>query len=309
MSGFNPNHKVVVISGANRGLGYEFTRQLIENETPPSDLLTEKNFCTEYTVVALTRKNDPKHWASLQEKTTSTRHLLPFECDVTNINQIKALVEMLTHKFNRVDIFISNAGIIEEHLGSSIELITDFSQDTIGLYNTNTIAPIVVTNHLMPLLENARKSMDSLVGGGSGQLPTEVETVPPTTYDTTIDPGVDLKNIDPNVKTPQYVQCLYVSSIMGSIDFINMPVAPTYRASKAALNMYVRALSFKYPKINFLPIHPGWVATDMGSRGGRTPPVVPVDSITGMFKQMNKYCNEQDNAMHLYSFDDQIIPW
>jgi len=282
MSGFNPNHKVVVISGANRGLGYEFTRQLIENETPPSDLLTEKNFCTEYTVVALTRKNDPKHWASLQEKTTSTRHLLPFECDITNLDQIKSLVEMLTNKYNRVDIFISNAGIMEDNFASSVEVITDFSQDTMDIFKTNSIAPVVVTNHLMPLLENARKSMESLV---------------------------DIKNIDPNVKTPQYVQCLYVSSLMGSIECVNIPYAPTYRASKTALNMYVRALSFKYPKINFLPIHPGWVATDMGSRGGHTPPVVPVDSITGMFKQMNKYCNEQDNAMHLYSFDDQIISW
>jgi NAD(P)-dependent dehydrogenase (short-subunit alcohol dehydrogenase family) len=189
---------------------------------------------------------------------------------------------MLTKNYNRVDIFISNAGIMEDNFESSVEVITDFSQETMDIFKTNSVAPVVVTNHLMPLLENARKSMDSLV---------------------------DLKNIDPNVKTPQYVQCLYVSSLMGSIEYINIPYAPTYRASKTALNMYVRALAFRYPKINFLPIHPGWVATDMGSRGGHTPPVVPVDSITGMFKQMNLYCNEQDNAMHLYSFDDQIIPW
>lgn len=57
---------------------------------------------------------------------------------------------------------------------------------------------------------------------------------------------------------------IFISSVMGSIAETQGSNVWTYRASKAALNMAVKAASFDYPKATMAVMHPGWVRTDMG---------------------------------------------
>jgi NAD(P)-dependent dehydrogenase (short-subunit alcohol dehydrogenase family) len=59
---------------------------------------------------------------------------------------------------------------------------------------------------------------------------------------------------------------IFISSIMGSIAETQGSSVWTYRVSKAALNMAVRAASFDYPKATMVAMHPGWVRTDMGGQ-------------------------------------------
>jgi NAD(P)-dependent dehydrogenase (short-subunit alcohol dehydrogenase family) len=57
---------------------------------------------------------------------------------------------------------------------------------------------------------------------------------------------------------------IFISSIMGSITETEGSSVWTYRVSKAALNMAVKAAAFDYPKATMVAMHPGWVRTDMG---------------------------------------------
>jgi NAD(P)-dependent dehydrogenase (short-subunit alcohol dehydrogenase family) len=60
---------------------------------------------------------------------------------------------------------------------------------------------------------------------------------------------------------------IFITSGMGSIGAVESSYAWLYRVSKAALNMAVMAAQHDYPRALMLPMHPGWVRTDMGGPG------------------------------------------
>lgn len=322
-----PQHKVVVVSGANRGLGLEFVQQLLFSPTPPLRILTDH--CSAYTILALTREIDQTKWDPIlaqlvvfnqqhqqdqndnndgSDNNTNNnngqfipRHLVVQQCNVTSQVDIDNLVTFLSQQlYNRVDVLISNAGIIETSPQSAIKDMARFDPSITDIFTVNSIAPVILTNALMPLLYNA---MNKPI--------TTIDQSNTIQHDSTINPGVVINRHhrdDPN-NIAQSVQCVYVSSDMGSLEFTNMPLCPTYRASKCALNMYIKTFSLQFTDVNFLALSPGWVATDMGSRGGRTPPLHPTQSITGLLAQMDQHCNRSDSGQHVYSYDGKIIPW
>jgi NAD(P)-dependent dehydrogenase (short-subunit alcohol dehydrogenase family) len=74
---------------------------------------------------------------------------------------------------------------------------------------------------------------------------------------------------------------IFISSGMGSIGDITSSGGWTYRVSKAALNMAVKAASFDYPKAIMVVMCPGWVRTAMG---GANATLSPEESVQGMLR-------------------------
>jgi NAD(P)-dependent dehydrogenase (short-subunit alcohol dehydrogenase family) len=74
---------------------------------------------------------------------------------------------------------------------------------------------------------------------------------------------------------------IFISSDMGCIGETRASFAWTYRVSKAALNMAVMAAQTDYPDALMLPMHPGWVRTDMG---GPNASIGVEESVTAMCK-------------------------
>ena len=72
-----------------------------------------------------------------------------------------------------------------------------------------------------------------------------------------------------------------ISSQWGSIENTNSGAGAVYRISKAANNMSLKLFAEELGPQGFrcLAIHPGHVATDMGSSGGRQAPMQPEESI------------------------------
>ena len=73
-------------------------------------------------------------------------------------------------------------------------------------------------------------------------------------------------------------QVLNISSGMGSLSRTScgsqpgiLPSgSPSYRCSKAAVNMLTVCFANQFPDVSFALVHPGWVQTDMGGSAGRT---------------------------------------
>ena len=72
-----------------------------------------------------------------------------------------------------------------------------------------------------------------------------------------------------------------VGSGLGSHQLANAmgSVFVSYGVSKAALNYLTTCFRYAEPKVTFVCISPGWVATDMGNEGGRTAPTQTADAV------------------------------
>jgi NAD(P)-dependent dehydrogenase (short-subunit alcohol dehydrogenase family) len=127
--------KIALITGANRGLGFEMARQLGQQGV---------------SVVLAAR--DPQKGEEAAAKLRKEGLDVEFlKLDVTDKKDHAAAAAFLEKQFGRLDILINNAGISAEPLGSGKASTT--TGDTIHrTFETNFFAPVALTQALLPLL-------------------------------------------------------------------------------------------------------------------------------------------------------------
>ncbi len=103
--------------------------------------------------------------------------------------------------------------------------------------------------------------------------------------------------------TPKIIN---ITSQHGSLERKRSGGNYSYSASKAALNMFTRALAadLHEDKIIVLAVHPGWVNTDMGGQGA---PLTPAESVAGMLALIQRL-TLADSGTFL-TWNGQIHPW
>lgn len=97
---------------------------------------------------------------------------------------------------------------------------------------------------------------------------------------------------------------VFISSGMGSIGDTSSSYGWLYRASKAALNMAVRAAAFDYPEAIMTLMNPGWVRTDMGGPGAT---LAIDDSVSAMREVIGKLTAKDSGKM--VGYDGRRWPW
>lgn len=97
-----------------------------------------------------------------------------------------------------------------------------------------------------------------------------------------------------------------VSSLLGSIGADESGGFYAYRASKAALNALLKALSIDLAKqgVTVLPLHPGWVKTDLGG------PMAPLDATTSVagLRRVIAGATAADSGRFI-QYDGATLPW
>ncbi|HET9835656.1 MAG TPA: SDR family oxidoreductase [Rhodanobacteraceae bacterium] len=127
-----------LVTGANRGLGLEFTRQLLERGAR---------------VLACCR--DPAHaddLKALQQK--RGENLIVHALDVADARAIGALPEVAANHLQRIDLLVNNAGVLVsgERFGNVQ------AESLMQSFAVNAAAPLLITQALAPLLLQGNKA-------------------------------------------------------------------------------------------------------------------------------------------------------
>ena len=123
-------NKVALITGANKGLGFEIARQLGQKGV----------------TVVLGARDEAKAKAAADKLKAESVDAHGVKLDVTNESDVKALPAFFDSKFGCLDILVNNAGVALDYGGVTRET---FRQT----YETNLIAPYFITQALLPLLK------------------------------------------------------------------------------------------------------------------------------------------------------------
>ncbi|XP_065272744.1 uncharacterized protein LOC135888877, partial [Emys orbicularis] len=198
-------------------------------------------------IFATTREPDGSQIQEVMELTLKHPNLVVLQLDVTDPNSIKAAAQSVEEHVqgHGLNLLINNAGI------TRMTTMENENAETMAIvYLTNTVGPLLVSQEFLPLLKKA------------AQQSTQT--------------GLSCSK----------AAILNMSSTAGSIALVTsweLLQEPSYRCSKAALNMLTKCQSLEYKDYGILctSIHPGWVKTGMGTAATTTPPLT-VDSEDGI---------------------------
>jgi NAD(P)-dependent dehydrogenase (short-subunit alcohol dehydrogenase family) len=130
------NRKVALVTGANKGLGFEMSRQLAQQGL---------------TVIIAARNLE----AAVSAATTLKNEGLNAESivlDINDSNQVQSAAQEIQNRFGKLDVLINNAGVMldgEWAISNASSVSVDIIRKT---FDTNFFALVEVTQALLPLI-------------------------------------------------------------------------------------------------------------------------------------------------------------
>jgi len=142
---------VIVVTGANRGIGFEIVRQLSKRGAK----------------VVLTARNPDSGQAAVARLKGEGLAAAFQPLDVTNEHSIAKLADFITSEYGVLDVLINNAGIIPENDAEVLRV--DLSAIRAAL-ETNTLAPLRLVQVLAALLRTSKSGRIVNISSGMGAL-------------------------------------------------------------------------------------------------------------------------------------------
>jgi NAD(P)-dependent dehydrogenase (short-subunit alcohol dehydrogenase family) len=132
------DRRVALVTGANRGIGFEISRQLARKDI---------------TVVMAARRKEAVEAACSRLKQEGCEvHSL--RMDVTDADDIGAGVAWIAEKFGRLDILVNNAGVMLDGFDDSVQ---ELSPETLSrTLQTNVYGPLLLCRACLPLMQKNR---------------------------------------------------------------------------------------------------------------------------------------------------------
>lgn len=197
--------KIALVTGGNRGIGFESCRQLARSG---------------FTVLLTAR--DPNNGNTAVNKLVNDEGLdvIFYLLDVTNKDHIKNISRQVEQQYGSLSVLINNAAILYDTWQHAIDVDLKVVNQAI---DTNVYGPWRLCQAFIPIMKR----------NGHGRI-------------------------------------VNVSSLGGSLHYMQEGGTPAYSISKAALNVLTRRLAAELQGTGILvnSIDPGWLATDMGGPGG-----------------------------------------
>jgi len=157
-----------VLTGSNRGLGYEFVRQLSSS--------------ADTTIIAGVRSlsKDHSELKSLQSSASGKIHIL--ECDTGSAPSISSFASNITSTIGsgtKVDFLLNNAGIN----ATSSDHASDLTPESLHHHiDVNVLGPALLFQQLLPHLQSGSVVMNMSSGLGSMQVSASIKPPKCATY-------------------------------------------------------------------------------------------------------------------------------
>lgn len=146
------SQQVAVVTGGNRGIGFEICRQLAQREIR----------------VVLTSRDAAKGGTAFNKLLDAGLPVAFHQLDVTSARDIAALAAFVTAEFGRVDVLINNAGVmIDPHGSRLLDATLETYRDTL---ETNVLGPLALTQALLPLMKTHHYGRIVNISSSLGQL-------------------------------------------------------------------------------------------------------------------------------------------
>ena len=197
-------NRIALVTGANRGLGFETCRQLAQLGL----------------TVILSARDLTKGEIAAKQLIERGLDVTFYELDVLNQSHMNRIIRQIEQRFGRLDVLVNNAAILYDTWQSAVNAELEIVNQALA---SNLFGPWKLSQLCIPLM-----------------------------------------------KRNNYGRIVNVSSGAGSLHYMGSG-SPAYSVSKAALNAFSRILAADLHGTGILvnSVDPGWVATDMGGRGGR----------------------------------------
>lgn len=230
-----PSSKLIIVTGANRGIGKAICTSLLSHPSLSS-----------VTLYATSRKGEDLGLGG------SSDHEIRYPTlDITSQNSISALVDEIKALNKPVDILINNAGVnLDDQFSASNAKRT---------LDTNYRGTLSVCRSFLPLMTPKTGRVVNLSSVGSSLDPFGKETA--TRY-RTVSSLSDLES---------FMREYEAAVEKGDETNIGFPSQQSYSVSKAAVNAFTAILARENPTIAINCCCPGWVNTDMGHQVGNPP--------------------------------------
>src|SRR6266404_1488656 len=144
------NQKTALVTGANRGIGFEAVREL-----------------TRLGLRVFLGGRNAKAGRAAAEKLGSEGDVIFLEIDVSDEKSIRAAVEELSRQSDCLDVLVNNAGILLDNDKDALTVSREVFENTV---RTNTLGPWLVAQAFTPLLKKSRQPRIVNVSSGGGQL-------------------------------------------------------------------------------------------------------------------------------------------
>ncbi|KAH7863400.1 hypothetical protein Vadar_017034 [Vaccinium darrowii] len=285
-------NRYAVVTGANKGIGFEICRQLASNGI----------------TVILTARDEKRGTEALEKlKGSGLSDLVVFhQLDVANPSSIASLADFVKTQFGRLDILVNNAGIVGGvadwdalkalYAGAGAgsrdkinwnELMTQTYESAKECLETNYYGAKRMIEAFVPLLQLSNSPRIVNVSSSMGQL----KHIPSELVKRVLNDAETLTEDKIDELLNEFLEDFKEKSLetKGWPTFLC-----AYTVSKAAMNAYTRILAKKYPTFRINCVCPGYVKTEInGNTGifsveeGAEHPVrlalLPDDGPTGLF--------------------------
>ena len=143
---------VALVTGANKGIGYEIARQLGKDHGM---------------TVLLGARDEARGREAADRLRADGVDARPLRIDVTDPASVDAAARQIERDFGgRLDVLVNNAGVALESVPPSQTNLANFK----ATYETNVFGPFVVTQTMLPLLKTSAAGRVVNVSSGLGSL-------------------------------------------------------------------------------------------------------------------------------------------